>query len=105
MTVMILTENNASILEHPYSIQLLLLLRKNFPMPVVELQRQMKVNRSTLERRIDELSSAGIVKIQMLKNMKRRVIVSLTPFGREVANQLRLINGLEPPRSAKELAD
>jgi DNA-binding MarR family transcriptional regulator len=93
---MILTENNASILEHPYSIQLLLLLRKNFPMPVVELQRQMKVNRSTLERRIDELSSAGIVKIQMLKNMKHRVIVSLTPFGREVANQLRLINGLEP---------
>jgi DNA-binding MarR family transcriptional regulator len=91
---MILTDNDASIFERPYSIQLLILLRKNFPMPVMELQRQMKVNRSTLERRIGELSGAGIVKIQILKNMKHRVIISLTPFGREVANQLRLINGL-----------
>lgn len=91
---MILTDSHASILERPYSIQLLVLLRKNFPMPVMELQRQMKVNRSTLERRIDELSGAGIVKVQVLKNVKYRVIVSLTPFGREVANQLRLINGL-----------
>lgn len=91
---MILTETNASILERPYSIQLLLLLKKNFPMPRMELQRQMKVKRSTMERMIDELSTAGIVKIQMLKDMKNRDIVSLTPFGHEVANQLRMINGL-----------
>jgi DNA-binding HxlR family transcriptional regulator len=69
-------------------------------MPVIELQRQLKMNRSTLERRIDELSNAGIVKVQVLKNMKYRVILSLTPYGREVADQLRLISrmGINPDK-------
>jgi len=63
-------------------------------MPLMEIQRQIKTNRSAVDRRIDELSEAGMVNIETIKNAKHRVIVSLTPFGHEVANQLQLINGL-----------
>ena len=82
------------LLEHPYSIQVLLNLRDHFPMQLMDLQKEINVNRSTLERRIDELSDAGIIKIEVLKNMKRRVTVSLTPFGRDIANRLAEIERL-----------
>jgi DNA-binding MarR family transcriptional regulator len=63
-------------------------------MQLMDLQKEIKVNRSTLERRIDELANAGIIKIQVLKNMKRRVMVSLTPYGRDIANRLAEIERL-----------
>ena len=83
-----------NLLEHPYSIQVLLNLRDHFPMQLMDLQKEIKVNRSTLERRIDELANAGIIKIQVLNNMKRRVMVSLTPYGRDIANRLAEIERL-----------
>jgi DNA-binding MarR family transcriptional regulator len=89
-----MTGNNPNLLEHPHAIKVMLHLRKNFPMPLMDLQGAIDVNRSALERRIRELSAAGMIKIEVLKNMKRRVIVSLTPYGREVANRLAEIDRL-----------
>jgi DNA-binding MarR family transcriptional regulator len=104
-----MTGHNPNLLEHPHAIKVLLHLRKNFPMPLMELQGAIDVNRSALERRIRELSEAGMIKIEVLKNMKRRVIVSLTPFGREVANRLaqtdRLGGIAHHPMTSNELND
>ena len=87
-----MTGNNSNLLEHPHAKKVMLHLRKNFPMPLMDLQGAIDVNRSALERRINELSVAGMIKIEVLKHMKRRVIVSLTPYGREVANRLAEID-------------
>ena len=92
---MIATNFESDLLGRPYTIQIMLILRKNFPMPLMEIQQRIKANRSAVDRRMKELSEAGMVKVETIKNAKQRVIVSLTPFGREVANQLLLINRLD----------
>jgi DNA-binding MarR family transcriptional regulator len=89
-----MTDFNYDLLEHPYSIQVLLNLKDHFPMKLMDLQKEIKANRSTLERRIDELEGAGMVKIEIIRNMKRRVRISLTPFGRDVAIRLAEIERL-----------
>ncbi len=74
-----MTGFNYDLLEHPYSIQILLNLKDHFPMKLMDLQKEIKANRSTLERRIDELARAGMIKIELMRNMKRKVRISLTP--------------------------
>lgn len=85
---------NYDLLEHPYSIQVLLNLKDHFPVQLMDLQKEIKANRSTLERRIDELAGAGMIKIELIRDMKRRVRISLTPFGRDVAMRLEEIERL-----------
>jgi hypothetical protein len=46
----------------------MLFLRKNFPMPLADLQWQMRANRSAMEMRIDELSEDRLVKIGAIKH-------------------------------------
>ena len=92
---MIETNFESYLLGRPYAMQIMLILRRNFPMPLMEIQMQIKANRSAVDRRMNELSEAGMVKIETIRNAKQRIIVSLTPFGREVANQLMLINRLD----------
>lgn len=87
-------ENSSNMLEHPHAIQVLLFLRNKFPMALLDLQEAIKVNRSALERRIEELSFAGLIKVEVIRKMQRRVIVSLTPLGRDVANRLAEIERL-----------
>jgi hypothetical protein len=47
-------------------------------MPLMDLQFHLKANRSALERRIEERSEAGLVRIEKIKNTKRREILPLT---------------------------
>ena len=81
---MTVTDISSSLLERPHTMQVLLHLRKYRTLPLMEAPSQIKVDRSALERRIHELAVAGLIKIVMDKNAKRRPNVSLTPFGRDV---------------------
>ena len=51
---------------------------------------------------MEEMSGAGMIKIEVLKNVKRRVIVSLTPYGRDVADRLRRSKGPADSMSCME---
>ncbi len=79
------TENNTNLLERPHTMQVLLHMRKHRTMPLMELPWSIKVDRSDLERRIHEMAVAGM--IRMHENAKKMLNVSLTPFGRDVANR------------------
>ena len=83
-----MTGYSSNLLEHPHAIQVLLHLRKHFPMPLLELEGEIKANRSAIRRRIDELAEAGMIKIGQVRGMRHRMIVSLTPLGMDVANRL-----------------
>jgi DNA-binding MarR family transcriptional regulator len=82
---MAVTDGSSKLLERPHAMQVLMHLRKHFPMPLVQLPGNIKMNRSDLERRIHELAVAGM--IRMHENPKQTLNVSLTPFGRDVANR------------------
>jgi DNA-binding HxlR family transcriptional regulator len=82
---MALSDGSSNLLERPHAMQVLMHLRKHFPMPLVELQWNIKVDRSALERRLHELAVAGM--IRMHDNARQMLNVSLTPFGRDVANR------------------
>jgi hypothetical protein len=82
---MAMTEKRINLLDRPHTMQVLLHMRRHFPMPLVELPWNIKAERSALEQRVHELAVAGMIRIH--ENAKRVLNVSLTPFGRDVVNR------------------
>lgn len=82
---MTMSDSGSNLLARPHAMHVLMHLRKHFPTPLVGLAGNIKVDQSALERRLHELVVAGMV--MMHENARQMLNVSLTPFGRDVADR------------------
>jgi DNA-binding Lrp family transcriptional regulator len=76
------------LLERPHAIEVLLRLRENLQLPLMDLQFLIATNRLAVRRRVDELVRAGIIRAEVVMYPKRRLMLALTPLGHVVADRL-----------------
>ena len=76
------------LLERPHAIEVLLRLRDNLQLPLMELQFIIATNRLAVRLRVEEMARAGIIKAEVTRDPKRRMMLTLTPLGQDIADRL-----------------
>jgi DNA-binding MarR family transcriptional regulator len=74
--------------ERDHAIEILLILKDKGTLPLMDLSKLIVESRTAVRSRVNELAKAGMVRAEVVRDPRRRTMVSLTMLGEEITDKL-----------------